>query len=241
MGLFFALLVLGGLFWLLWRFRLRRAATLAEWRQLAWPAAVIALFSSGVGLLALAELGRCRRLARATPLVRFDQLPERQAEVVVAGRVSPTQARVRGDWVAYVESPSDGEGASWRETPTLSVELADRSLPVEGDDCVPVGWRRAQEGSSDFVYLLRGDPVVVVGRVVRFVPLSGPERGVPSRAVEAKLVLVGTGPELAAMMRRAALAPGILTALALLGGVLVAGSTGAVGLRVWRRTRRAPC
>ncbi len=123
MGLLLALLVLGGLFWLLWHFRLRRVATRAEWRELAWAAGAIARFFWGMGLFSLAELARCRRLASGEALVRFDQLPERQADVVVAGRVSASQPLVEDPWVASVQSPLDGEGATWRETPTLAVEL----------------------------------------------------------------------------------------------------------------------
>lgn len=237
MGLIIALVIPAGLFWLLWHFRLRRATTLAELRQLILPVLVISGFLIVVGLFNLAAQSRLHGLASQSALSSLAQIESARGTVVVEGQVSEVNPPRYQKYVAYVRYSTDEEGDTWRETPPLKIELANGTVDLDNDDYAAINWRRDTEGWYIYSYLTIGERVIVSGDVVRGVIVAGPQKGTKALSIRADQVLAGSHAEFAQRTHSQALLPAALWIASWLGGsaVLIITAIKAVTLGLKKR------
>jgi hypothetical protein len=186
-GNLIALLLSSLLGWLLYQFRLRKAASPAEIRRLGPFYLVLACFLVFNAFLAWqgrAALVEAIRQGQA-PLRTWKGLEDARtgAGIVLRGTVSAENEPLYWEYVAYVD------GGHLYSPQELLLELRDGVVAITNDDYAPRNWPL---GTGSYPHLVAGDSIVVVGTVERGVYMAGPARGQETTSVHAEIVWAGS-------------------------------------------------
>jgi hypothetical protein len=202
--------------WLLVRFRLREAASVADVRKVLPFFVALALFLLFNAWLAFVGRRSLVEAANAVPLTTLRALEtiETGNGIILDGEVSAQNQATYWDYVAYIDEQH------LYSPPDLLIRLADGDVAVSNDDYSARNW---PAGTGSYPYLAAGHRVIVVGTLERAVYLTGPDKGQESLSVHAEIVYAGSRADFARQAERRVILPTLMLALNLSGALVILG------------------
>ncbi len=224
----FVLLFCGLMAWLLYRFKLSKAGSRTEVRKLFPFFFVFGGFFVLNALFAVMGRGGLNLALKMTPVTLLAVLEDTESGdgVILDGMVSANNPSSYGEYVAYIDdkhlwSPSE-----------LLIDLEDGVVAISNDTYTARNWPR---DAGSFLYLKANDPVIILGKVERSVPLLGTDNGQQHLSIHAEIIYAGEHADFVARAKQRMILPTVMLAANVIAAVVVV----VVPVVFWLRSNKA--